>query len=55
MVGNSINSFSGPEVIVNFGGDVSAASEGTLVSGAGIVFDNGGVAADGQTQPVTRP
>jgi hypothetical protein len=51
--GNSIDFFSGAEIIVNFGTDVSGASDGTLVSGAGIVFDNGGVAADGQTQPVT--
>ena len=53
VVGNSIDSFSGAEIIVNFGFDVSAATEGTLVSGAGIVFDNGGVAGDGQSQPVT--
>ena len=55
VAGNSIDSFDAAGVIVNFGFDVSAATEGTLVSGAGIVFDNGGVAADGQTQPVTPP
>jgi hypothetical protein len=55
VIGNSIDSFGGAEIIINFGIDVSAASGGTLVSGAGIVFDNGGVAGDGQTQPVTPP
>jgi hypothetical protein len=55
VAGDSIDSFSGASIIVYFGQDVSAATVGTLVSGAGIVFSNGGVAADGQTQPVTMP
>jgi hypothetical protein len=55
VAGDSIDSFSGASIIVYFGQDVSAATVGTLVSGAGIVFANGGVAADGQAQPVTPP
>jgi hypothetical protein len=55
VAGDSIDSFSAASIIVFFGQDVSAASVGTLVGGAGIVFSNGGVAADGQTQPVTPP
>ena len=55
VVGNSIDSFDAAGVIINFGMDVSAATAGTLISGAGIIFGNGGVAGDGQTQPVTLP
>jgi hypothetical protein len=57
VVGNSIDSFDGAagSIIINFGSDVSTATAGTLLSGAGIIFADGGVAADGQTQPVTPP
>jgi hypothetical protein len=50
---DSIDSLSGAGIIVYFGRDVSTATVGTLISGEGLVFSNGGVAANGQAQPVT--
>ena len=47
----------GAAVVIEFGQVVNTATEGTLVSGAGISFANGGVAAGGQTpfRPAARP
>jgi hypothetical protein len=53
--GESIVEFDGAHILVAFALDVSSATAGTLVSGDGIVFANGGHAADGQTVAVTPP
>ena len=53
LLGESIIEFDGAHILVAFAQDVSSATTGTLLSGENIVFDGGGVAAGGQTVPVT--
>lgn len=53
LLGDSIVEFDGAHILVAFSQDVSSATLATLLSGENIVFDGGGVAAGGQSQPVT--
>ena len=53
LLGDSIIEFDGAHILVAFSQDVSSATLATLLSGENIVFDGGGVAAGGQSQPVT--
>jgi hypothetical protein len=55
QLGESIIEFGGATggILVAFAQDVSSAVTGTLLSGEGIVFDGGGVAAGGQSVAVT--
>ena len=55
LLGDSIIEFDGAHILVAFSQDVSSAMIATLLSGENIVFDGGGPAADGQSQPVTPP
>ena len=55
LAGDSIIEFDGAHILIAFSQDVSSATVGTLLSGEGIVFANGGVAADGQSVPVQNP
>ena len=55
LLGDSIVEFAGAHILIEFGQNVSGAVAGRLVSGDGVVFVNGGHAADGQSRPVTPP
>ena len=55
VAGLVVDEWTDDYVVVIFEDDVNTATVGTLLDGGGLSFVNGGVAAGGQSQPVTPP
>ena len=55
VMGLVVDEWTDDYVVVIFEAEVNTATVGTLLDGGGLSFVNGGVAAGGQSQPVTPP